>query len=57
MANRLKTGVVGAVLLASFAVLYLHSVMRLSHAALAALFGIPALAEVVTRQSNTDQSQ
>ncbi|KAG9080887.1 hypothetical protein FRC06_006028, partial [Ceratobasidium sp. 370] len=57
MVNWLKTEVADATILGSCVVSYLHNAMRLSHAVLAALFGIPALAELVTRQSNTDQSQ
>lgn len=49
-----KAALVGVVV---FCVVYLESRMRFTTALAGALLGLPALAEVVPRQSNTDQSQ
>ncbi|KAG8796599.1 hypothetical protein FRC12_016586 [Ceratobasidium sp. 428] len=53
---RLKYALVGGVVFVSLGVLFLQAAMRLSHAALAALLGLPAFGEVIPRQSNSDQS-
>lgn len=50
----LKAGLVGTVVLG---VVYLETRMKFTSALAGALVGLPALAEVLPRQSNTDLSQ
>jgi hypothetical protein len=54
----LKTGLKWSlVVFVSLGVLYREAAMRVSYAAVGALLGLPAFAEVIPRQSNTNQTQ